>query len=305
MADVDAAVVRQRTTKARFVQPNDEGSDKLNVQVLLDGSWVAGTTDSLSTEDVQVNVGPTQHTVSRTKIRRPVKAERTHQQKQDAHAEVRERKDARERRLSAAAAERAEEAKETDHSVICAHCNEHFLSNQALKLHDKRCKAKLAAAAAATAAPAPALEPVQVQGAAAAGAGAGDQAMDGAVPFDPTKHTPALEGEGLYRFSDELEICDEAREILEKLFRAGVDNKSDRKSAIQMEESLERLPLHMQVGRHDCQAFINVMLNQKSDTNSSIMVRAPTSEECKSVVIRQSDPFREPIRCEYFASCSF
>ena len=116
MADVDAAVVRQRTTKARFVQPNDEGSDKLNVQVLLDGSWVAGTTDSLSTEDVQVNVGPTQHTVSRTKIRRPVKAERTHQQKQDAHAEVRERKDARERRLSAAAAERAEEAKETDHN---------------------------------------------------------------------------------------------------------------------------------------------------------------------------------------------
>ena len=46
-ANVGAAIVRQRSTKARFVLPKGEGSDTINVQVFLDGNWVAGTATSL------------------------------------------------------------------------------------------------------------------------------------------------------------------------------------------------------------------------------------------------------------------
>ena len=72
-----------------------------------------------------------------------------------------------------------------------------------------------------------------------------------------TKQSPFEEGSGLYPLSDDFDICPDALELLDQLFRAGVDDKKQRKSALQMKEALEHLPLDQQVSGRDCQAYIN------------------------------------------------
>ena len=112
------------------------------------------------------------------------------------------------------------------------------------------------------------VQPMVIEGAAAgaapaaapaAAAAGGEFFLNGrkVVLFVPGEHEKPAQGCGLEHFSDEIQICDEAREILDKLFELGINNKHNRKSAIQMEEGLEALPLHMQVDRHVCQAFIS------------------------------------------------
>ena len=66
-----------------------------------------------------------------------------------------------------------------------------------------------------------------------------------------TEQSPFEEGSGLYPLSDDFDICPDALELLDQLFRAGVDDKKQRKSALQMKEALEHLPLDQQVSCHD------------------------------------------------------
>ena len=72
-----------------------------------------------------------------------------------------------------------------------------------------------------------------------------------------TEQSPFEEGSGLYPLSDDFDICPDALELLDQLFRPGVDDKKQRKSALQMKEALEHLPLDQQVSGRDCQAYIN------------------------------------------------
>ena len=134
-------MARQRSTKAVLSLPSSTETNLISVNVLVDNTFVLGTTETLDTDTVSVTLTGSGRVVlaQRDEVMRAAAAKRelTYDEKHKARAKLVAKKAARLENKRAVAAEQAATAAKIDQTFVCRICQQRCLTERHLAVRQK------------------------------------------------------------------------------------------------------------------------------------------------------------------------